>query len=768
MKIKFYDTSALIENIDNLDKDERIYISSISLLELEDLKRTNKASAQKVLRKLEDNEITATIVIYQTSDLDYLGDCGFEVNNDIKIICTALKLVDAIAEEEDELWFISNDFAQRQIAKLFISSERVISEYPPVPERYKGYLEVQMTNDEMSEFYSNLDYNFYNLLTNQYLLIYNEENECVDIYCWTGETHRPITYHTFDSKYFGRVKPYKDDIYQQMLFDSFAHNDVTLVSGPAGSGKACPNWTKIPTKNGYKLLGDIKVGDMVLDRFGNETKVLGVYPQGLKENYKVTFSDGRYAYCNNEHLWSYRTSKKNLKTITLQEMIDNGLQTPEGDWRYKIPRSAPVEFDKQDYDIDPYVMGVLLGDGCCKDPGLTISSADEEIIAECARLLGATSYSRQSDNNYSWQFYNSDIRGKGNKNIRLQTKKVLNKYLNEVAVGASEKRIPEIYKRGSIEQRFALLQGLLDTDGTIDSIKKGRVRFTSISLSLIKDIQEICWSLGMSANITTDNRENKYPITGVAYGLDISCPKQMKPNLFRLSRKKEIAIGYANNGINSTYSDTITIKNIEKMPHLEEMTCILVDNDEHLFLTEQYVVTHNTYNALAYLFHLLERGKIDRIVIFCNPVVAKNAAKLGFYPGTQTEKLLSSQVGGVLKSKLGSDIEVERLIDLEQLVLIPVGDARGYETPAHSGVYVLEAQNLDSSLLRLILQRVGEEAKVIVDGDYLEQLDLDVYAQNNGMRRMSEVFRGTDVYGQVELQQIHRSKIANIADNMRD
>lgn len=174
-----------------------------------------------------------------------------------------------------------------------------------------------------------------------------------------------------------------------------------------------------------------------------------------------------------------------------------------------------------------------------------------------------------------------------------------------------------------------------------------------------------------------------------------------------------------------------------------------------------------TYLALGYLFSLLEHNVIDHIVVFCNPVVAKNAAKLGYYPGSVLEKLMASQVGAVLASKLGSPVEVERLIQSEKLILVPVGDARGYQTPPHSGVYVMESQNLTSDLLRLILQRITDDSKVIVDGDYNEQVDMEIYAQSNGMKSMSEVFRGSHLYGQVELQQIHRSEIAQLADLMR-
>ena len=175
-----------------------------------------------------------------------------------------------------------------------------------------------------------------------------------------------------------------------------------------------------------------------------------------------------------------------------------------------------------------------------------------------------------------------------------------------------------------------------------------------------------------------------------------------------------------------------------------------------------------TYLAFGYLFDQLEKGKLDRIIVFCNPVVAKNAAKLGYYPGTPFEKLMGSQVGAVLSSKLGDETEVQKLVAEGKLVLVPAGDARGYEVPHHSGVYIMESQNLTCDLLRMLLQRISTECKVIVDGDYNEQVDMDIYAgNNNGMRKMSQVFRGNGIYGQVELKNIHRSHIAAIADNMK-
>lgn len=172
--------------------------------------------------------------------------------------------------------------------------------------------------------------------------------------------------------------------------------------------------------------------------------------------------------------------------------------------------------------------------------------------------------------------------------------------------------------------------------------------------------------------------------------------------------------------------------------------------------------------ALGYLLSLLDRGKIDKIIIFCNTVATKNSAKLGFYPGTKDEKLLDSQIGNFLSSKMGGKIAVEQLIEAEKLLLLPMSDVRGYDTSGmNAGIYITEAQNLDVDLLKLALQRIGEDSIVILDGDIKSQVDLvDYEGANNGMRRVSKVFRGEEIYGEVELKQIHRSKIAEIANRM--
>ena len=175
-----------------------------------------------------------------------------------------------------------------------------------------------------------------------------------------------------------------------------------------------------------------------------------------------------------------------------------------------------------------------------------------------------------------------------------------------------------------------------------------------------------------------------------------------------------------------------------------------------------------TMMSLAYLLQQLEKGKIDKIIVFCNTVATKGSAKLGFYPGTRDEKLLDSQIGNLLISKFGGRLAVEQMLQQEKLVLLPLSDIRGYDTSGmNAGIYISEAQNMDIDLMKLTLQRISEDSICIIDGDCKTQVDsIEFSGVNNGMRRASKIFRGHDIYGEITLKNIHRSKIAQIAENL--
>ena len=155
-----------------------------------------------------------------------------------------------------------------------------------------------------------------------------------------------------------------------------------------------------------------------------------------------------------------------------------------------------------------------------------------------------------------------------------------------------------------------------------------------------------------------------------------------------------------------------------------------------------------------------------KLIIFVNPVPSLDAQELGFYKGDKLDKLLQSSVGSMLKAKFGDEDEIVMQIGAGRLDILPFVDLRGFDTGDRTIAWVLEAQNLTSELMKLGLQRIGEGSKVIVDGDFHQQIDKAVYIADNGMKRMSEVFRGNEMYGEVELQNVHRSRIAELAEKM--
>ena len=171
--------------------------------------------------------------------------------------------------------------------------------------------------------------------------------------------------------------------------------------------------------------------------------------------------------------------------------------------------------------------------------------------------------------------------------------------------------------------------------------------------------------------------------------------------------------------------------------------------------------------ALSYALSQLEKGKFSKLICLVNPVPVRNAQEIGFYKGDKNEKLLQSQIGNLLSSKLGGDIAIDNLIRIGSLVLLPFVDIRGYDTGSDSIVWITEAQNLNIDLMKLGLQRIGQGSKIIIDGDNTTQVDKDDFkGSNSGMRKLSEVFRGHKLYGEVELKTIYRSEIAEIADRM--
>lgn len=406
-----------------------------------------------------------------------------------------------------------------------------------------------------------------------------------------------------------KIKPEVGTPLQGDIFNSVSRGGrkgkMYLRSGSSGLGKALPNYTLIPTTEGWKTVGEIKVGDYLFDRFGKPTKVLKIYPQPEKKQiYKVYFKSGKVAECCNEHLWSYYSNKNDknpnrLITKTLQEIIDNpkGLRDKDGAYRWSVPVCEPVRFPTKNLPVDPYVMGLILGDGSFRydnnQKAFYYSSQDEELVVAIKERMHYKCYRKNSEYNYNWTFELKD-QSKGHKNVWVED--ILKDFPLLWQAKSEDKFIPEEYLYGDVEQRFDLLAGLLDTDGTID--EKGRVNYTTISPQLRNNIMTLCESLGMSCTYLTDKRVDKYT-TGKCYTVHIQARKEIKNKMFKLSRKVQRANNYINNCKRCERRDRDSIIKIEATDNYADMTCFYVDNIEHLFLMNNYICTHNTRSMVG-------------------------------------------------------------------------------------------------------------------------------------------------------------------------
>lgn len=244
MKYKFYDTSSLLLKAENLfEEDKKIIISSITLEELEQIKTSAtksadiKYSARKLLHTLYNaDQNSYEIYIFKMDMLDTIMEKGLSLSNDMKILATAIDYDKNI--HPDETIFVTNDLSLKTIANLFFGKDSIESVNEEELDQYTGYKEVTMKDDaELAYFYENLNINHFDLYINQYVLIRDCGGSLVDRLCWTGETHRRLSYKDFSSRWFGTVRPVKGDDYQMLLADSLVNNQITMVKGPAGSGK---------------------------------------------------------------------------------------------------------------------------------------------------------------------------------------------------------------------------------------------------------------------------------------------------------------------------------------------------------------------------------------------------------------------------------------------------------------------------------------------------------------------------------------------------
>lgn len=449
--------------------------------------------------------------------------------------------------------------------------------------------------------------------------------------------------------------------YKVQIMGAIALNEGKIAEQKTGEGKSVSLCTPMPTPDGWKTAGDIKVGDMLFDRHGKPTKVTGVYPQGKKQIYEVHLADGRIVETADEHLWSvYRRDRKKLQTINTVDMYNEGLKEGKA-YRFKIPTSKAVEYAKTNLPVDPYVLGAFLGNGV-KDMQHTLglSSGNEFVPNEIARIIGGETQKRKSV--YTWYFYKKD-------GSRFLSKMFPDEYDSLLTqTKCNEKYIPDIYKTASIEQRWALLQGLFDTDGCIEDKDRFHLTYSTTSAKLRDDICEVIYSLGMNCSWWLSRKAGVRTAKSDQYTINVNIDNDMKKNFFRYPFKLERALMAEKAKKKRKRYDRIAIKDIVKKEEETEMVCFTVDNDEHLFLCGNYVVTHNTLVAAlpAYLNALEEKGVH---VVTVNDYLAKRDAEdIG-----RIHRFMGLSVGCILKSTSQEEKKKEYAKDITYITNTELG-----------------------------------------------------------------------------------------------
>lgn len=553
----------------------------------------------------------------------------------------------------------------------------------------------------------------------------------------------------------------KLDEYQRAFRDAIWDKDKLIVfcNAKAGTGKAQPKDTLIPTPNGLRYLGDIRSGDFVFGRDGKPTKVLGVYEQGMQEAYRVSFNDGRSTICAGEHLWTYFNPNKKgqMVTETLNSMLGRSIICGSSGARYNIPINSVVEYSTKEYTVDPYVVGVFLGDGCCTCEHLALSSNDEELVAEVATLIGCE-YRKCSDKNYSWAFI---------KNGHWVKSKDFFCMIPEMLHNSYEKRIPPEYLYGDVSQRLSLIQGIMDTDGGI-TYAEGRfnIRYTSVNRPLLTDVLNVLYSLGWPASVSEDKR-NKYQ-DGVCYYLSFRVPNNIKEDVFRLSRKKSIASKAKATDKLKKY-DRLAIHSIDDLGYKCDMVCIYVDNAEHLYLTNDYIVTHNTLIATATANLLYQYGRCDGIVYIASPTQEQ---KQGYLKGTIEEKsepyfepfYEALEKIGVNYNVAFYDGAINEKYQTAYIQCVTHTFLRG--TNFENKVVIIdEAQNYYFDELKKVLTRLHDSCKILVIG-HEGQNDLFDHPERSGFVPYLRWFAGDDRTAICRLVENHRGWISQHADEL--
>ena len=371
---------------------------------------------------------------------------------------------------------------------------------------------------------------------------------------------------------------------------------ITVFGGSAGSGKAQPLTAKVLTPSGWKMMGDIKVGDVVTTPNNGEASVIKVTPFENKPIYRITTESGRVTEACDEHLWTVKVSQRKRKslqtTITTKEILD---QMSIGEKVY-LPISEPLGSSKDvDLFINPYLMGILISKGGLTTRSVQFTTADEQIVEKISSIVSTKGFkvNRNCGDSISYRIVKSNLKTVRDSFGRFV---VTNEYVDELRnlemlpYSTYNKFIPKKYLQSSIEQRFELLRGLMDGDGTVG--ERNTCEYSTSSEQLSKDVVELVRSLGGVARVTsryptfTYNGEKK--VGALNYRVYIKFNNTSE--IFFLDRKKEKCV-------DRSFEISDKIISIEYLRD-DKAQCISIDSEDHLYITDDFIVTHNSQTGL--------------------------------------------------------------------------------------------------------------------------------------------------------------------------
>lgn len=329
---------------------------------------------------------------------------------------------------------------------------------------------------------------------------------------------------------------------------------------------------RVLTPGGWVRNDSLRAGDLVIGSDGTPTEVLGIFPKGEEQIYRVVFNDGVEVRATGDHLWNVRTQSRGargLPYLTLStDQIAADLLDGRGNGKWFVPNVKPVEFPEAALPVPAYTLGAILGDGCIRQRGVKFSTEDPEILNRILAETGATATSHHRPADYGIVFKDraDNPISSGLRALGLSGR------------GSHDKFIPEVYLAASVEQRLDLLRGLMDTDGHITVSRTGE--YVTVSLRMAEGVVDLVRSLGGRTRVR--EYQNEF---GPCYRVQVT----LGVNPFYLPRKAS-RYNTDTNGRGLRRSIVAVIPD-----GTETATCIKVAAEDSLYVTEGYTLTHNTY-----------------------------------------------------------------------------------------------------------------------------------------------------------------------------